>query len=45
MSTSEKSRTVLQGPAYLWANRALAVILLVYAAFFIRDGLSSLSGG
>jgi hypothetical protein len=33
------SRSVLQGRAYIWANRILAIALLVFAAVFIRKGL------
>jgi threonine/homoserine/homoserine lactone efflux protein len=33
------SRSVLQGHAYIWANRILAIALLVFAAVFIRKGL------
>ncbi len=40
-----RSRNVLRGRTYLWANRTLAVVLLVYAAFFIRDGLLGLTSG
>ncbi len=40
-----RSRNILQGCAYIWANRALAVVLLVYAAVFIRDGLLGLTTG
>lgn len=40
-----RSRNVLQGRAYLWANRLLAVVLLVYAATFIREGLIRLASG
>jgi threonine/homoserine/homoserine lactone efflux protein len=39
-----RSRTVLRGAAYLWTNRALAVVLLVYALLFLRSGLSRLTG-
>ncbi len=39
-----RSRSVITGPGYLWVNRILALVLLVYAALFIRDGLSRLMG-
>jgi threonine/homoserine/homoserine lactone efflux protein len=39
-----RSRTVLRGNAYVWANRLLAIVLLVYAAVFIRDGILRLAG-
>jgi len=34
-----RSRAVLRGRAYLLVNRVLAVVLLVYAVLFIRDGV------
>jgi threonine/homoserine/homoserine lactone efflux protein len=34
-----RSRAVLSGRSYLFINRALALVLLVYAVLFIRDGL------
>jgi threonine/homoserine/homoserine lactone efflux protein len=34
-----RSRSVLRGPAYVWANRILAIALLVFAVVFIRKGL------
>lgn len=40
-----RSRRVLRGKGYLWANRVLAIILLVYAAIFVRDGVVRLFGG
>jgi threonine/homoserine/homoserine lactone efflux protein len=40
-----RSRAVLRGRPFIWANRALAVVLLVYAALFVRSGLSLLSNG
>ena len=40
-----RSRVVFSGPGYLWANRALAVVLLAYAALFIRDGFVRLAAG
>lgn len=40
-----RSRNVLRGRAYLWANRILAVVLLVYATTFIREGLMRLTSG
>lgn len=39
-----RSRDVLRGNAYLWANRVLAVVLLIYAAIFVRDGVLRLVG-
>lgn len=39
-----RSRSVLRGRAYLWANRTLAVVLLVYAAIFVRGGILLLTG-
>ena len=39
------SREALQGRAYLWINRGLAIVLLVYAAIFVRGGIQLLSGG
>jgi threonine/homoserine/homoserine lactone efflux protein len=40
-----RSRTVLRGRAYLWANRLLALVLLGYAAHFVHTGYVRLSGG
>lgn len=40
-----RSREVLRGGAYVWANRAIAIVLLVYAAIFIRRGLFLLTTG
>jgi len=39
-----RSRSVLRGHGYLLANRLLAVILLVYAALFVREGILRLMG-
>ena len=39
-----RSRGVLRGRGYLWANRVLAVVLLLYAALFVRDGVLRLMG-
>jgi len=39
-----RSRHVLRGRGYLWANRGLAVVLLFYAALFVRDGVLRLMG-
>ncbi len=39
-----RSRTVLHGRSYILANRILAVVLLVYAVLFIRDGVMRLAG-
>lgn len=39
-----RSRGVLRGRGYLLANRLLAVVLLVYAALFVRDGVLRLLG-
>jgi threonine/homoserine/homoserine lactone efflux protein len=35
----DKSRNFLRGPAYIFTIRALGFILLLLAAFFIKDGL------
>lgn len=40
-----RSRGVLRGRGYVWANRVLAAILLVYAAIFVREGLVRLMAG
>ncbi len=40
-----RSRTVLRGRGYIFANRLLAVVLLVYAALFVREGVLRLMGG
>lgn len=40
-----RSRKVLGGAGYLWANRAVSLVLLVYAVIFIRAGIESLAGG
>jgi len=40
-----RSRSVLGSRGYLSAHRALAAVLLVYAAVFIRDGLVRLAAG
>jgi threonine/homoserine/homoserine lactone efflux protein len=40
-----RSRSILRGPAYLWANRILAVVLLIYAVIFVRAGLLHLVAG
>ena len=39
-----RSRSVLRGRGYLWANRILAIVLLVYATVFIREGVMGLLG-
>ena len=39
-----RSRRVLRGNAYLWTNRILAVVMLVYASIFIREGILRLAG-
>lgn len=39
-----RSRSVLRGRGYLLANRILAVVLLIYAALFIREGVLRLIG-
>jgi threonine/homoserine/homoserine lactone efflux protein len=39
-----RSRSVLRGRGYLLANRVLAMILLLYAALFVRDGILRLVG-
>jgi threonine/homoserine/homoserine lactone efflux protein len=39
-----RSRAVLRGRAYIFVNRILAVILLVFAVHFIRNGVLSLMG-
>ena len=39
------SRKALTGRTYLWINRGLAIVLLVYAAIFVRGGIQLLSGG
>jgi threonine/homoserine/homoserine lactone efflux protein len=39
-----RSRSVLRGRGYLLANRLLAVVLLIYAAVFVRDGVLRLMG-
>lgn len=39
-----RSRSVLRGRGYLWANRILAVVLLAYSAIFIREGITQLAG-
>jgi threonine/homoserine/homoserine lactone efflux protein len=39
-----RSRSVLRGRGYLWANRILAVVLLAYSALFIREGIVRLAG-
>jgi len=33
------SRSVIQGRAYIWVNRILAIALLAFAAIFVRKGL------
>jgi threonine/homoserine/homoserine lactone efflux protein len=33
-----RSRAVLRGRSYIFVNRALAIVLLVYAVLFIRNG-------
>jgi threonine/homoserine/homoserine lactone efflux protein len=38
-----RSRTFLRGRAFVLANRVLAIALLVYAVFFLRDGLLRLT--
>lgn len=40
-----RSRGVLRGRGYLWANRTVSVVLLVYAVIFIRGGILRLAGG
>ena len=40
-----RSRGVLGSHGYLWANRALALVLMLYAAIFIREGIVRLAGG
>lgn len=40
-----RSRDVLCGRAYLWANRLLALVLLGYAAHFLVAGFGRLGGG
>jgi len=40
-----RSRESLGGRTYLWVNRALAAVLLVYAAIFVRGGIQLLSSG
>lgn len=40
-----RSRDVLRGRAYLWANRAVSVVLLLYAVIFIRGGIVRLANG
>jgi threonine/homoserine/homoserine lactone efflux protein len=39
-----RSRAVLDGRAYVFVNRILAIALLVFAVIFIRNGLSTLVG-
>jgi threonine/homoserine/homoserine lactone efflux protein len=39
-----RSRNVLRGRGYLWANRILSAVLLVYAGIFIREGIVRLAG-
>ena len=39
-----RSRAVLRGRAYIIVNRILAVVLLVFAVHFIRDGVFRLIG-
>jgi len=39
-----RSRSVLRGRGYALANRLLAVVLLVYAALFVREGVLRLMG-
>jgi threonine/homoserine/homoserine lactone efflux protein len=39
-----RSRSVLRGRGYLLANRLLAVILLIYAVLFVREGVLRLMG-
>jgi threonine/homoserine/homoserine lactone efflux protein len=34
-----RSRRVLEGRAYLWTHRVLAVVLMVYAVLFVRAGM------
>jgi hypothetical protein len=34
-----RSRGLLHGPAFVWLNRGLGAVLLVFAALFLRDGL------
>jgi threonine/homoserine/homoserine lactone efflux protein len=40
-----RSRESLGGRTYLWVNRILAAVLLVYAAIFVRGGIQLLSSG
>jgi len=40
-----RSRDVLGGAGYLWANRAVSLVLLGYAVIFIRSGMVRLTGG
>ncbi len=39
-----RSRSVLRGRGYILANRLLAVVLLIYAALFVREGVLRLTG-
>lgn len=39
-----RSRSILRGRGYLWANRILAIVLLAYSALFIREGIVRLAG-
>jgi len=38
-----RSRSILGGRGYLWANRVLSAVLLAYAAIFVREGILYLS--
>ena len=38
-----RSARVLQGRGFAWCNRLLAVVLLVFAAVFVREGLVRLA--
>jgi len=40
-----RSRDVLRGSGYLWTNRFISLLLLVYAVIFIHGGIVRLSGG
>jgi threonine/homoserine/homoserine lactone efflux protein len=37
-----KSRRLLKSRGYIYVNRGLGILLIIFAAFFLRDGLISL---
>lgn len=39
-----KTRSFLTGKAYRWIMRLLGIVLLLFSAFFIYDGVQMFSG-